>query len=176
MKTIIFRDELNPETVTALIDEIEQSGCDSPETDIRVLFSSPGGQADMTQAIVDCVNELPEDWNVEFVFTHQVHSASFRIFVDLQCKKRLYDSAHALVHLYSRSIDALEYTKKKGSYDSFLMNKLEDANNRFYKWLKGLDLFTKKELNKIWKGGDVFVDYDRLQKIIDDQNGGKRRK
>lgn len=169
MKTIIFREDFTPETVQELIDGIEQPGKEEKEFDIRILFSNCGGEGDMAQAVVDCINELPEEFNVEFVVTYQAVSAAFDVFVKLKCKKRLYSHANAIVHLYSRNVSAREIINATESYDKFLLNELNVGNARYLKWLESLDVFTAKELKKISKGKDVYVERKRLQRIIDRQ-------
>jgi hypothetical protein len=169
MKTIIFREDFSPETTQALINEIEQPGQREKEHDIRILFSCQGGASDMAQAVEDCINELPESFNVELVVTYQACSSAFDLFVKAKCQKRLYDEANAIVHLYSRDVSAREVINSDDSYDKFLVEYLKKANLRYLAWLKRLDIFTPKELKRIAKGGDVYVERRRLQKIIDDQ-------
>ena len=170
MKTIIFRDELDPETVQVLIDEIEQPHVEVKEHDIRVLFSSIGGHSDMAEAVIDCINELPEKYDVELVITHQAVSAAFDIFVKTKCRKKLYEGANGIVHLFDRSVSTRDVINTKGSYDEFLLKNINDMNEKYLWWLESLKIFTKKELKKISQGRDVYVERERLQKIIDNQN------
>jgi len=172
MKTIIFRDELNPESVQQLIDEIEQPGVstEDKEYDIRILMSSVGGQSDMAKAVIDCINGLSKDFKMELVVTFQANSAAFEIFVKAECKKRLYDTANAVVHLYDRLVSSKDIIHDKDSYDEFLLAGVNDANEDLLKWFDSLGIFTKKELKRIAKGKDVYVERERMQIIIDKQN------
>lgn len=169
MKTIIFREDFSPETAQELIDKIEQPGVEEKEHDIRILLSSSGGETDMTQAVADCINDLPEEFNIELVVTFRACSSAFNLFVNTKCKKRLYDGANASVHLYTRDVSAREIINSKSSYDKFLVNDLNKRNVKYLEWLDGVGVFTAKELKKISKGEDVFIGKKKLQKIIDDQ-------
>lgn len=169
MKTIIFREDFTPETAQKLINEIEQPNEDPKEYDIRILFSNCGGEGDMAQAVVDCINELPAEFDVEFVVTYQVISAAFDVFVKLKCKKRLYPQANAIVHLFTRQVSVRETVNATESYDKFLLNDLNVGNAKYLKWLEGLNVFSLKELKGISKGRDVYLGRKRLQKIIDNQ-------
>ena len=173
MKTIIFREDFTPETVQELIDKIEQPGVEEKEYDIRILLSSQGGETDMAQAVVDCINELPEKFNIELVVTYHVCSSAFDLFVNTRCKKRLYNEANAIVHLYTRNVSAREIINSQDSYDKFLVGLLKTLNVKYLEWLKGLGIFTTKELKELSKGEDVYVERKRLQKIIDEQKNNK---
>ena len=170
MKTIIFREELNPDTVQKLIDDIEQPHEEDKEHNIKILMSCRGGQSDMGQAVIDCINELPEEFEVELVVTYQANSSAFNIFVKTKCKKRLYEGANSAVHLFERIVSSKDIVNNKDSYDKFLLDEANDSNEKYLWWLENLGIFTKKELKKIAKGGDVYVERERLQKIIDNQN------
>jgi len=170
MKTIIFRDELEAESVQKLIDAIEQPHVEEKEHEIRILFSCPGGFSDMALAVIDCINGLPEKFKVELVVTYQANSAAFDIFVKTKCKKRLYTDANSIVHLYSRLAETRDIIHDKDSYDKFLLDRVNDLNEEYLGWLEGLEIFTQKELKRISKGKDVYVERERLQKIIDNQN------
>ncbi len=170
MKTIIFRDELDPETVQKLIDDIEQPHEENKEHDIRILLSCHGGDADMSMAVINCINTLSKEFKVELVITYRANSAAFIIFVKTNCKKSLYDGAHSVVHLLDKIISMNDVLNSKKSYDKFLVNNVQLRNTKYLKWLKSLKIFTQKELKKISRGKDVYVERERLQKIIDNQN------
>lgn len=170
MKTIIFREDIEPEATQSLIDDIEQPHEEAKEHNIKILFSSPGGQMDMAQAIVDCINGLSDEFDVELVVTYQALSAGFDIFVKTKCKKTLYSTAHGLVHLYTRDLSVRNIINNKKSYDRFLLDEMNNRNAEYLEWLESLKIFTKKELKRVSRGGDVYVERERLQKIIDNQN------
>ena len=176
MKTIIFRGELNPESAQNLINDIEQPHEEFRETDIKILFSSMGGQMDMAQAVIDCINGLPKEFKVEFIVSYQVNSCAFNIFVKINCKKRLYEGSNAVVHLFERIVSSKDIIHNKDSYDRFLVDLADDENVKYLEWLESLGVFKRKELKKIARGGDVYVEGERLQKIIDNQNKKKQEK
>jgi len=170
MKTIIFREELTPESVQELIDKIEQPHEDIVEHDIRILFSSIGGHSDMAEALIDCINGLDKEFNLELVVTYQAVSGAFDVFVKAKCKKRLYRNANGVVHLFDRSFSSRDVINSKNSYDKHLLAEINDMNAEYLEWLEELGIFTGKELKRISRGKDVYVERERLQKIIDKQS------
>ena len=177
MKTIIFQGVFDSESVSDLIEKIEQPHYDEKETDIRLLLSCAGGEENMAQALIDCINRLPDEYDFELVITFAAISSAFDVFLMTKCKKRLYDGAYAIVHLLTREVSSREVIHDKKGIENKLIDELSRRNAKYLEKLDALGVFTQKELKKISKGKEVFVDGYRLQKIIDNQqkHGSKRK-
>jgi len=93
LKTILFDGGLNNENVQALIDDIQQPHMDDKETDVVLYFSSEGGFRHSTQALIECINTLPEEYNFKMVFYWRVHSSAFDVLVNVNCRKEIQDGA-----------------------------------------------------------------------------------
>ncbi len=167
MKTIIFDGDLSNENVQALIDDIEQPHADIVETDIVLYFSSNGGSRHSSQMLIDCVNRLPKDTIFKMIFYWQVHSAAFDVFVRARCTKVVYDGAISILHVMDRTVNSKDYLHNKKSFDAFLVEDVNDANEKYLEWLAGLPKFlTDKETRRISKGKDVYISNKRLRKLL----------
>ena len=166
MKTIIFDDKLNNETVQVLIDGIQQPYEETPETDIVLYFSSEGGFNHSANMLIDCVNTLPEEHNLKMVFYWRVYSSAFDIFVKCNCKKIVDRGAVGLVHLSSRDVGVREISNDKGSFDNFLLEDTNALNEEYLKWFQDLGFFSRRELKEISKGGDIYLNSLRLKKML----------
>lgn len=170
MKTIIFEGELNNENVRELIDDLQQPYVEEPETDIVLYFSSEGGYYHCGVVLIDVINSLPKEYNLKMIFYWKMFSAAFDVFVRVKCKKEVCTGSVGLVHLMNRDVGALGMINDKKSFDRFLANELEDGNEEYLKWLMDLPgMFTQKEIKKIAKGRDVYINTKRLQKFLKKQ-------
>lgn len=155
--TYIFNSEMTLDAVEKFMDEA--GGTD--EDICVVYFSCEGGSIEAAEILIDYINSNPEAY--EFVATWQLHSAAFRVFSAINCKKRLFEGVWSVIHVTNREYRSRELMNKK-SVDYFLRiehDKLVDRELDGYK-----KILSNSEYDIVSNGGDLYVNTDRLRELF----------
>jgi len=155
MKTLFFDDIIDKESVTDLIESIEEVEDDN----IKIYFQSEGGGHDYMQVLSDYVNTHP-DKTFHFIVNWHVCSAAFDLFLDLKCKKSVLDGACAMTHLYNRMINTSDTSDK----NEHLLQNLNDTNKRLLDKVK--PYLTEDEFTKLKNKEDIYINTERLRLIV----------
>jgi len=155
MKTLFFDDIIDKESVTDLIESIEEVEDDN----IKIYFQSEGGGHDYMQVLSDYVN-THKDKTFHFIVNWHVGSAAFDLFLDLKCKKSILDGAYAMTHLYNRMIN----TSDTSDENEHLLQNLNDTNKRLLDKVK--PYLTEDEFTKLKNKEDIYINTERLRLIV----------
>jgi len=175
MKTIIFDDTLDKESIQTLIDDIEQPHVDDPEKDLLIYFSSDGGYWYASQMLIRCLNNLPKTFSVKIVFFWRIYSAAFNVLIDVKCEKEVLDGAVALLHLLDRDVSSREYIHDKTSFSKFLVDDMNRYNEKYLAWMAALPGFLSEDDVKVLsEGRDVYADSVRINDLLENLKKKKR--
>lgn len=153
--TCIFNEEINSETVQALIDNLIMY----PAVDL--FLSTPGGEASSMKALIHFINNHND---VNIYMTTYIASAGTFLLID--CDKPVYlcdDLDFILFHMGDRSVEG-QFRKRKID-EKELYNQLKETNEEYAKKFARLGL-NKKEIKSYLDGDDVILyrkDFPRLK-------------
>jgi len=161
--TIIFDDELNEETVSKLIGDIQLFAKDYSTNEFEIIFTSEGGDVASSKKLLHFVNNSGFD----FVFSgiEYISSCAFDMFISLDCKKKLIGVTIATLHLTSCSYSYIGLKNKK-SFENFDRDELKKENKQLIAFFKSLNFLSKQEIKDIEEGKDVYINSDRMHKLI----------
>ena len=159
MKTIYFDDDITIESVRELITIIEESNSNK----FTIYFTSNGGTIPSADVLINFINKNPKKYT--FISSWFISSAAFLIMYKIKCKKKILDNTHAIIHLYSST---LEYRLQKDAHsmEYYLTKNLKKSNKKFIKFLKKINI-SKKNIEKIEKGKDVILNTKELRQILE---------
>ena len=161
VKEIMFRDEINFETVKNLIEVIDAN---EDKELIKIYFTTIGGCLQSTQILIEYLNRKhDEGLDIEIVATWEVSSGGFIILCKTKCKKSFLD-AWSSIHIGTRDINYRE-SIVPDSQEKFLLERLEKKNVEIMKLYKDVGL-TDNELQILLEGKDVILDQQRLEEIL----------
>lgn len=159
MATFFFQDEISKETVTKLIADIEAS----EDQNADVYFSSIGGDTSMAAVLVHYFTFCVKD--IKLTFHWQIASAAIDVMLYSVCEKELLSDAWGVFHLYSRDIGTRDMLDKE-SCDKFLEARIAQENSMLIKTFS--NFFTRSEIRRVKKGGNVYIDHDRFVKLFEE--------
>jgi ATP-dependent protease ClpP protease subunit len=177
LKTIVFNDEINTETISNLLVEIETLEPNETAYEIdgnvvykrNIYFSSPGGSVSDAAILIDYINTSTE-FVFELIGTWNLSSSGFNIFTLARCKKRLIEKTNnfAVIHLFDRDVSTRDLKKKK-SFERFMNSEMEKQNEKILDWYEQIGV-TEDQLTEIRAGEDVLIDNQQLTEIIENSN------
>lgn len=180
MKSLIFKNEMNFQTIDELIAEIEIVGENEAPTKIKykdskgneteveqfvrkIYFSTNGGIISTSKILVDYVNNNEQFYFI-FVANDELSSAGFETFIRLNCEKYVLDGTFAVVHVITCDLDSRE-TLKKDSIQKSLLKMLKDDIKQQVEFHKSVGM-DEKHIKKIIKGENVFLSKEEIEKLI----------
>lgn len=130
------------------------------EDKIIIYFSSEGGYVNIADTIIDMIN-LNKD-RVTLVAYDCLISSAFRLFMEVQCTKRIMPEIYAMYHHSKVNLEINLNGKGYSDISRFLLEtqmpiELEIEMERVKKWG-----FNKEEIEKFKNGEDVFMTFDRV--------------
>lgn len=177
MRTIVFNDNIDTETVSELIANIEMLDPNESGYEIdgklvfkrNIYFSSPGGSVSDAAILIDYINTTT-DFVFELIGTWNLSSSGFNIFTLARCKKRLIEQTNnfAVIHLFDRDVSARDLKKKK-SFERFMNNEMEKQNEQLIDWYSQIGV-TPEQIAEILAGEDVLIDNRQLNEILETSN------
>lgn len=131
---------------------------------LEIYLNSEGGDPNFAVAIIDIINENKD--YIEIIAHGDMMSAAFDIFFRSECTRYILKGTIGMVHL-SR-IEGVEING--GSNVELSTNKKWMTNDK----KERLNIYesiglTKTELAKIKKGSDVYLHYERLIELLQNQ-------
>lgn len=159
---IIFETEINSKNIELLI-----NGCQEimgRNNQFQIYFSSSGGDVAAGNILIDFLNAHPD--NI-LVANEEISSTAFLIFCKAQCRRKIIPGTFAVVHITECEINTRELADDN-SYANFLLNEIKRQNNNEIDFFRKLGL-TKNELNRLKRGKDVYLDYTRLKKMLEER-------
>lgn len=135
--------------------------CDSKN--VNVYLSSYGGNAWMADIFIDFTYRTKK--KITFIGLGRMASACVHIFVEAKGKKVLYPNTIAMIHFITNDPESRNLLNKK-SYDSILLENLQELNAKRLQDYSEVFLLTDKEKHLLKKGGDLVINYKRLNECL----------
>jgi len=159
MRTILFDDKIEIETIRKLIDDIESKD----DNEITIYFTTSGGQSFVGDIIIDYFNTTKRE--ITLIGLWMINSAGFLIFFkSTGLKERRFINAHSVLHLMNRDTNIVE-SKDKDQYEYFLNKQLENDNKELIEFYRSVGV-SEKYINKINKFWDVYLDNNELNELL----------
>lgn len=188
MRTIIFNDIIEMESIYLLIENIENN-IDEPDYLISsglnedlnsqkidgqvryrtIYFSSDGGDWNAAKILLDYINNNTT-YDFFIIFNNNVGSAGFELLLRLQCPKKILNTTFSIVHLATTDIDLRQSCKKESIQKKLLVkinNLIEDQISKY----REIGI-SEKIIKKLKLGEDVILLYDEILNLkIDNLEG-----
>lgn len=146
-----------------MLSKITNALSDITKGDNLVLyFSSEGGCADTSTAIVDVINKNKDI--VSLIFYGQLFSAGMQIFLFTECYKEILEGTRGMYHFAWQSMMISEHGRPTSDYDLFSMREMKETKDENINKLK--NKLTAKEIQSISKGKDVYFSYKRMKELL----------
>jgi hypothetical protein len=180
MRAIIFKNEINFETIDELIREIEVidqfetptkikyfndkgEDCETEMLVRKLYFSTNGGAIAASKILVDYINTHNNFYFI-FVACEELSSAGFEIFINLECERIVLHDAYSIIHTITCYSDIRENQKKESIQKNILENIKQDIKKQIQNY-RNLGI-CEKSIKKLLKGDDIFLGNDELQRIL----------
>ena len=150
--------KLSTITETSLNEFLEFASKQGPKT---LFIDSDGGYIDYKDAIVYAINTS----TIQVVVVGSAHSAAFDLLLEVELTPIILNSAYSVVHISSH---ALESRGLRTPQDIAHFHKKTSAKHQ----QDQLDLYSKfmtpSEIKILEKGGNVYLDSQRLKQIVNE--------
>jgi hypothetical protein len=153
--TIIFKDEIDIESVQDLIDQISQYEY------VNLYFSTNGGYISEMMILINYLNERYKLNSIKVTLYDDVISAGTLLLTSYEGP--LFISPMFRFFQFHAPDVLLPVTRREVS-GKIILQLLEEANKEYFTELKSLGL-NKKELSIVEGGGDVFINKNELSRI-----------
>lgn len=162
MKPIIFDREISQETVSFLISQIDEAYRVDP-SGITIYFSGSEIDLGAEAVLLNYLGTLDQGGaKIKLVANHKLYDSAFSIFFKYIGEKEILRTATGQVKVpYGKEELQKIMKQSRPAYKSL---KLE--NEYYLKWLNPVTIFSKTEWSKIKRSVDVFLDNERLQRIM----------
>lgn len=159
MRSFILNDTITPRRIKELMRRIEL--CDSKTIDL--YLQSDGGDSWMADIFIDFTHTSKKKINL--IGVGRMSSACAHIFLESRGKKSIHYNTIVMVHFSTFSPDSRLLPDRK-SHDSILVDALKKVNEERLQKYSRIFNFTVREKSLLRKGGDLIIDYQRLQKSL----------
>ena len=153
--TIIFKDEIDLESVQDLIDRLSQYQY------VHLYFSTNGGYVSEMLILINYLNERVKSDSIKVTLYDDVVSAGTLLLIN-------YDGPLFISPMFRffqfHPLDLNLPVVRREAREKIINQLLEEANKEFFSELKYLGL-NKKEMTIIEGGGDVFINKNELSRI-----------
>ena len=153
--------ELDCETLDILFEDFNKL---KPDEKVIIYFTSPSGFVSTSKALLDFINNNKEI--ISLIVYGEIYSAGFDIVMKAECNKKLLSNTIGMIHFAYTKIDMDESGKPKTDYDKFYLAEMKKTKTETIEYLRTLGL-NKQELEKVNKGKDVFLSYERLAVLFE---------
>ncbi len=168
MRTLLFCNEINQKTISDFIDLMEEK-IEKGEQHFVIYFESIGGEAIYGELLINYINEVDSrnKYSVKVYAIWDITSSAFNIFFKLNCERDIIFGTFGIIHYATRDVDAVRI-KNKNSSDSFFLENLEEIQKNDLIFYKTLGI-SEDELSRLKKGEDVYLNYNRLRELLNNQ-------
>lgn len=164
MRTFIYDDDIKSPEVGKLIDQFTKT----EDNEIHIYVRSCGGDADLVKPLIDIINN--SDKEITLIGFAEVHSAAFDLFWKTTCNKRILKGTYSILHFSDMKVWRKD-TLKENTWLKVAEKVLKQDDEELYSFLKSTKQLTTKELKSLLSYEDIFIEYDRLIKILKIENG-----
>lgn len=129
---------------------------------MSIILNSIGGKKNLTHVILDIIN-LNADRTT--LISCGCYSASFYLFYEAKCKKKMTEGNVGMMHYSSTNINTMSNGKPAYSEDENIVKnwKEDKSQEEFVK-----QFMTPVELKKYKRGNDVYFTFKRMKEIFPD--------
>ena len=153
--TIIFKDEIDLESVQDLIDRL------SMYEFVNLYFSTNGGYISEMLILINYLNERVRSSSIKVILYDDVISAGTLLLMNYEGP--LFISPMFRYFLF-HAPDVMLQTTRRDSSGKIVLQLLEESNKEYFSELKSLGL-SKKEMTIVEGGGDVYINKNELSRI-----------
>lgn len=134
------------------------------DDNLHIYFTSPiGGNADVSEAIVDFINK--NKLHIGMTFYGELFSSGMVIFLATECQKAILPFTRGMYHFSWQEMSISETGKPSTEYDIFSMKEMRKSKDKSIAFLKKTKL-SEKEIASIRKGKDVYFSHERMIELI----------
>lgn len=158
---ILLKGPVDETMLTELVkayNELEEKG-----GQLHIFFTSEGGEVTTGEAIIELINRYAQA--TSFTVCGVIASMGFVITAKVACVKSILDSSFGILHFSRWGTQILEGGKALDDFARFKEKKMKKQLNKSIEFYEGLGL-KEDELEAMKKGEDIFVDADRLKKLL----------
>jgi len=159
---ITFSCEINDETIGKLITHISNLNINTP---LRIYFTTQGGYWHSGQIFINYINHLVDlGKKIDLIAVWEVSSTGFQILYEVKCKVQLLHT-YSVIHIGTMVLD---YRKslQNNSIEAFHNGVLDQTNQELIKFYKDIGI-SKKEINDIKNGNNVFLNTKRIKQLLE---------
>jgi ATP-dependent protease ClpP protease subunit len=129
---------------------------------MSIILNSIGGKKNLTHVILDIINLNTEKVTL---ISCGCYSASFYLFYEAKCKKKMTEGSAGMMHYSSTNINTMSNGKPTYSEDENIVKnwKEDKSQEEFVK-----QFMTPIELKKYKRGNDVYFTFKRMKEIFPD--------
>lgn len=133
---------------------------------LTIYFNSTGGETLIAEAMIEFINDHHE--NITLIGYSALQSAAFSLFFDVICYKKIVKFTIGMAHLAYSDVRLNEMNKTYYDDDKFYHNELVKYSDDSMKIYKNYGI-SKVGLKKIKEGGDYYMDYKELNRLLEKQ-------
>jgi len=163
-KSFFFEGDIDHENVSKFIQDVDESLSVYDVTSLVIYFTSSGGDTYCGDILVHYLGGIPPHIDVVLVAAHEISSTAFHVFFETQCNKLVLKDTIAAIHLTTNIVDIREL-KESNSQSKFTKEEIDRINERDLEEYADMG-FTKKELKLISSGQTLYLNTDRLIKLL----------
>lgn len=133
---------------------------------LEIYLNSSGGDPDTGAAILDVINSNDNTNPTTIIAYGKIFSAAFDLYYKAKCSKRILSGAMGMVHLSRLEMDKFDPMDNKDSANAAAYKIWWDNDKKERLGLYQSLGIEKKDLSKIKKGEDIYIQYNRLLELL----------
>ncbi len=155
MKTFIFDDDINMQSAREFLDWAVKLNEGEPA---KVILETYGGACAYQHVIIDTLNA---NLNIEVHVVNKTYSGGSEVF--LRCKNKKKIGPYFRYIMVHHIVFQKDLIRKHSNYgvDRKALKRMHKKSSKFWK-----KILKKKEYARYIAGKDVYLDYNRVKKII----------
>ena len=168
MKTMIFSDKFDMESVGDFIMKVEDVIGKNPMEKISIYFQSGGGETKAGMVLLDYLNVHKD--KIIMIGNYSLESCAFDVFVRCRNEKRILENTTGMIHSINTTYDTIEIRDRENPRHLYL--ELDELiNGRCMDFYRELGA-TEDEIEMMEKGKEVVITYERFLRILKIQKEG----
>jgi ATP-dependent protease ClpP protease subunit len=138
-----------------------------PEETLDIYFATEGGDVHYMEGIIDFVNKNSS--RIRLFAYGEICSAGFDIFFRTKCYREILPATMGMAHFTGVMVSSLGTTHTRKVDDKAYLAWAKKSNEDCIKFYSSIG-FTKKELERVKKGEDLWFQIDRLNEFLSKTN------
>lgn len=135
------------------------------DENITIYLRSTGGYSWSMYVMLDIINSNPERF--EIVASGEISSAAFQLFFTATCSRRIFNGTWGVYHQARIAVDINERATLHSNYDKAMGVYMRNYSKKESEFLMQYLEFTKEERRKVNRGEDLYLQYDRLNQMLE---------